>query len=291
MLQGTNEEGSLTAAIGTESGSGTLFFFISEHFEIKKTLDNISGNVHWPLINQDFRRFVLSCDTCQRTVNKKVNHKAPLERLPIIDVPFACICIDLIGPMNPMSSRGHRYVLTAVNMSIRYSEATPLKRISAEEVPEALFGMYCRMGVPQRLHTDTGSQFTSDLMAAINEMLLVKHTMTSLYHAMGNECVERLNGTIKAMLRKLIHKQPKEWDRYLAPLLFALRDAVYESHGFTLFKLMFGKSCRGPTKILKELWTKEIEENEVKYAYTYMLELVERIEGTCALAQNAIRQS
>ena len=70
-----------------------------------------------------------------------------------------------------------------------------------------------------------------------------------------------------------------------------MRDAVHKSHGFTPLELMFGRSCRGPTKILKELWTKEIEENEVKDAYTYMLELRERIEETCALAQDAIKQS
>jgi len=42
---------------------------------------------------------------------------------------------------------------------------------------------------------------------------------------------------------------------------------------------------------LKELWTKEIKENEVKDAYMYMFELRERIEETCALAQDAIRPS
>jgi hypothetical protein len=37
---------------------------------------------------------------------------------------------------------------------------------------------------------------------------------------------------IKATSRKLIGEEVKEWDRYLAPLLFALRDTLYESHGF-----------------------------------------------------------
>lgn len=45
---------------------------------------------------------------------------------------------------------------------------------------------------------------------------------------MENARVERLNGTIKATLRKLISEQPKEWDRYLAPLLFTLRDTIHE---------------------------------------------------------------
>lgn len=41
--------------------------------------------------------------------------------------------------------------------------------------------------------------------------MLLKHTLTIPYNGMGNGCVERLNGTIKAMLRKLIGEQSKEW--------------------------------------------------------------------------------
>src|ERR1043165_1594311 len=264
---------------------------LSAHLGIKKTHDKICNDFYWPSINQDVRRFVLSCDICQRTVDKKVTYRAPMGHLPVLDIPYKCICVDIIGPINPMSSRGHRYVLTIFDLSTRYPDAIPLKGISTEEVSEALFGIYCRMGSPQRIHTDRGSQFTSELMADVNKLLMIKHTMTSPYHAMGNGCVERLNGTIKATLRKLIGEQPKEWDRYLAPLLFALRDAVHESHGFTPFELLFGRSCRGPVKILKEVWTNESVEEEVKDVYTYMLELRERIEETCAMAQGAINQA
>lgn len=231
---------------------------------------------------------MLSCDVCQRAVDKKVNYKATMGHLPVIDVPYKCICVDIVGPINPMSSRGYRYILTIIDLSTRYPEAIPLKGITTEEVAEALFSVYCRMGTPERIHTDRGSQFTSELMAEVNKMLLIRHTLTSPYHAMGNGCVERLNGTIKATLRKLIGEQPKEWDRYLAPLLFALRDAVHESHGFTPFELLFGRSCRGPVKILKELWTNETMQEDVKDVYTYMLELKGRIEDTCAMAQEAI---
>ena len=173
---------------------------LSAHLGIKKTHDKICNDFYWPSINQDVRRFVLSCDICQRTVDKKVTYRAPMGHLPVLDVPYKCICVDIIGPINPMSSRGHRYVLTIIDLSTRYPEAIPLKGISTEEVAEALFGVYCRMGAPQRIHTDRGSQFTSDLMAEVNKMLLIKHTFTSPYHAMGNGCVERLNGTIKQLI-------------------------------------------------------------------------------------------
>lgn len=119
-------------------------------------------------------------------------------------------------------------LLTAANLSTNYPEPTPLKGTITEEA-EAFFGLYCIMSVPQRIHTNRGSQFTSDVMAEINKMLLIKHTLTSSYHATGNGCLERLDGTLKATLKKLI-EQPKEGDKYLAPLLLALRDTVHESH-------------------------------------------------------------
>src|SRR6218665_3623199 len=65
-------------------------------------------------------------------------------------------------------------------------------------------------------------------MAEVNKLLSIKHSFTSTQHAMGNGIVERLNGTIKMTLRKLISEQPKEWDRFIVPLLFTLRDGVHE---------------------------------------------------------------
>jgi len=94
------------------------------------------------------------------------------------------------------------------------------------------------MGVPESIHTDRGSQFTSELMAKVNTLLLVKHTYTSPCYAMDNGIAERLNGTIKMALGKLINEKLKECDRFLVPLLFALRDGVHEGHGFTPFKLV-----------------------------------------------------
>ena len=44
----------------------------------------------------------------------------------------------------------------------------------------------------------------------------------------------------------------KNWDEGINLLLFAVRDAVQESLGFSPFELVFGHSVRGPLKLLKE---------------------------------------
>lgn len=118
-------------------------------------------------------------------------------------------------------------------------------------------------------------------MAEVNRLLSIKHLIRSPYHAVGSGVVERLNGTIKMTLRKLICEQPKEWDRFLVSLLFALRDGVHEGHGFTPFELVYGRSTRGPMKILKELWTHDEVEDEPHNEYQHMLDLKEKISDIC----------
>lgn len=81
---------------------------------------------------------------------------------------------------------------------------------------------------------------------------------------MCNGLVERFNGTLKQMLRRLCAERPKDWDRYLSEALFAYRDTTQESLGFSPFELVYGHTVRGPMRILRELWTKEVTDPDIK---------------------------
>lgn len=264
---------------------------LSAHQGIAKSLARINHEFYWPGLQSDVKRFVKSCRLCQLSATKCGISRAPLGHLPLVGIPFSFISVDLAGPVEPRSSHGNRYILCIVDMATRFADAVALKGISAEEVADALFSFYCRVGIPSKIHTDRGSQFTSELMRDVNKILHIKHSMSSPYHAMGNGAVERLNGTLKATLKKLMFEQPKEWDRFLNPLLFALRDSVHEGHGFTPFELVYGRSARGPMTILKELWTKETATEEVRDTYGYMFDLQNRIEETCKIAQEELAKN
>ena len=124
--------------------------------------------------------------------------------------------------------------------------------------------------------TDQGKQFTVDLMTEIERLLTIKHLQTTPYHPACNELVERFNGTLKTMLRRVCEEKPRQWNRFIPALLFAYRESVQESTGFWPFQLLYGRQVRGPLTILKELWTKEIENEEIKTMYQYVVDLRER---------------
>lgn len=157
--------------------------------------------------------------------------------------------------------------MTVVDFATRYPEAVALKGIETEMVAEALVDKFCRTGVPKEMLTDMGSQFTSELMAEVSRLLSMRQLTTTPYHPMCNGLVERFNGTLKQILRRLCSERPADWDKYLSASLFAYRDAPQDSLGFSPFELVYGHEVRGPMKILRELWTKEVEDPEVRTTY------------------------
>ena len=101
------------------------------------------------------------------------------------------------------------------------------------------------------------------------------------------------NGIMKSMLKRLCSEQPRHWHRYINPLLFAYYEVPHwqESTGFSPFELLYGRAVRGAMFILKELWTKELEEPEVKNSYQYVFELLEKLEDTLKLAQTKLQKA
>lgn len=58
--------------------------------------------------------------------------------------------------------------------------------------------------------------------------------------------VERLNKTLKSMLRNAASSEWKDWDKLVPYLLFAYREVEQASTGFSPLELRHGRSVRGP---------------------------------------------
>lgn len=261
------------------------------HMGMAKTLDRVLESFYWPGVTGDVKRWCNSCDACQRTIPKGRTGKAPLGKTPLISTPFHKVAIDLVGPITPVSSQGNRYILTCVDYATRWPEAVPLPTIDTERVAEALLGIFCRVGFPKEILSDRGSQFTSQLMAEVCRLISVKQAFTTPYHPMANGLNEKFNGTFKAMLRKMCQERPEDWDRYLPAVLFAYREVPQASTGFAPFELLYGRTVNGPVKLLKELWTKDRENDDVLTTYEYVTNLRNRLEETCRLVQHSLEEA
>ncbi|XP_056605021.1 uncharacterized protein LOC130421252 [Triplophysa dalaica] len=174
--------------------------------------------------------------------------------------------MDLIGPLE-RSARGHRFALVIVDYATRYPEAVALRNISATSVADTLFRLISRVGIPKEILTDQGTAFMSRTLRELYGLLGIKTIRTSVYHPQTDGLVERFNRTLKSMIRKFVHEDAKNWDKWLEPLLFAVREVPQASTGFSPFELLYGRQPRGVLDVLREAWEDgpSASKNQIQY--------------------------
>ncbi|KAK7097274.1 hypothetical protein V1264_004279 [Littorina saxatilis] len=259
------------------------------HLGANSTFKRVSAFFFWPGYRQSIKDYCRSCDICQKTFPKGRVPSAPLQPLPVIEVPFSRVCIDLIGPIKPVSARGHQYALVLVDVATRYPEAVPLKSTTTEAVAEALLGIFTRTGLPDEVLSDLGTQFTSDVMREVMRLISVSQLHTTPYHPQTNGLCERFNGTLKSMVKKLMADRPKDWDRYLPFALFAYREIPQESTGYSPFELLYGRNPKGPSELLYHAWTDSSRENQQVPVSQYVQDLKEVLADSVSRAQKAVQ--
>ena len=72
------------------------------------------------------------------------------------DHPMEFICMDLVGPIHPPSSRGNKYILTVIDMLTGFTMAVPIQNTICNTYRDHI---YCTLGGSSRILTDNGSEF------------------------------------------------------------------------------------------------------------------------------------
>ena len=91
-----------------------------------------------------------------RKVAQGTTHKVPMVSLPVMSVPFARIAMDMVGPL-PQTDEGHKFVLTVCDYGMKFPEAFPMKTTTSKEVAEALVELFSRVGLPEEILSDRGT--------------------------------------------------------------------------------------------------------------------------------------
>ena len=118
-----------------------------------ENLDRIATRFYWPGVHQEVVAFCKSCPTCQVTSRSKRDMKAPLVNLPIIDIPFTRIAMDVIGPLDK-SRAGHRYILVICYYATHYPEAFPLRNTKSRQLVNSLIQLLSLVGIPREIIRD-----------------------------------------------------------------------------------------------------------------------------------------
>jgi hypothetical protein len=77
--------------------------------------------------------------------------------------PFRGWGMDMIGKINPPSSKGHQCILAITDYFTKWVEAIPMKTVTSKDVINFIKEhVIHRFGIPQTIMTDGGSVFISE---------------------------------------------------------------------------------------------------------------------------------
>jgi transposase InsO family protein len=103
--------------------------------------------------------------------------------------------VDILGPF-PRAVGGYRFLFVAIDKFTKWSEATPVVNITQGAAVAFLKSIVCRFGVPSRIITDNGTQFTSWIFQEYYEGIGAQLCFESVAHPRSNGQVERANAEI-----------------------------------------------------------------------------------------------
>ncbi|XP_070025882.1 uncharacterized protein [Nicotiana sylvestris] len=170
--------------------------------------------------------------------------------------------MDVIGPIEPKASNGHRFILVSIDYFTKWVEAITLKAVTKKAVVDFVHSnIICCFGTPATIITDNAENLNSNLMREIS-----------------NGVVGAANKNIKKILRKMIQSS-RQWHEKLPFALLGYRTTVRTSVGATSYLLVYGTEVVIPAEVeipsLRIIVEAEIEDSEWVKAHLEQLTLID----------------
>jgi transposase InsO family protein len=136
---------------------------------------------------------------------------------------------------------------------MKWLEQTPIVKINKQSAVKFIKSIICRFGVPNRIITHNGSQFTSRVLQEYFEDLGIQICYASVAHPDSNGQVERANAEIlrdlKTRTYNCLKKHGAKWIDELPCALWGNRTSSSRAMGATPFLLVYGAVVVIPPEI------------------------------------------
>ena len=152
----------------------------------------------WYGMKRDIAEYVALCDTCQRV---KAEHQRPAGLLQPLKVPewkWEEISMDFIVGL-PRTQSGHDSIWVIVDRLTKVAHFIPVKESYQGPKLAELYmtRIVCLHGVPKKIVSDRGTQFTSRFWERLHDSLDTQLNFSSAYHPQIDGQTERINRFLK----------------------------------------------------------------------------------------------
>ena len=117
--------------------------------------------------------------------------------------PFSMWGMDVIRPITPKASNGHRFIFVVIDYFTKWVEAASYASVTKSVVARFIKReIIYRYGLSERIISDNGLNLNNDMITAICTRFKIKHHNSVPYRPKMNGAVEATNKNVK----KIIHE-------------------------------------------------------------------------------------
>ncbi|GAA5873889.1 hypothetical protein JCM1840_000216 [Sporobolomyces johnsonii] len=214
------------------------------HFGSLKTYSALARSFFWPGMGRDVKKYVGSCDGCQRMKSETRKKQGALHPLPVPSRLFSDIALDFVGPLP--KSKGHDYLLTITDRLSGYTRLVGCTtKDDARTVAGLVYEHWVRFfGQPERMVSDRDKLFTSRFWKELHKRMGTKLQMSTAFHPETDGRSERTNKTAVQILRMMVSRRQTDWANHLVATEYAINAATNVATGKSPFELVLGYAPR-----------------------------------------------
>jgi hypothetical protein len=206
--------------------------------------------------------------------------------------PFEIVTTDIMGPLE-ITAQNNKYILVVCDHFTKWVELFAIKSLSAEEAADKLMQVIYRHSAPEAILSDQGTNFQSNLLSELWE-LLDKHKLRNTpYHPQCDGLTERFNRTLQPMIAAYLNERKDDWDDKLAALQFAYNTSVHATTNCSPFELVYGRIPKLPIDLIFDnlrLHT-ELELTQEEYSKQVQRTLTDSFKIVTATTNNKVMKS
>jgi hypothetical protein len=148
----------------------------------------------------------------------------------------------------PRTRASYDSILVVVDHLTKAAHFIPVKTTynSAVLVELYMSRIVCLHGVPKKIVSDRGTQFTSHFWQQLHEALGTHMKFSSAYHPQTDGQTKRTNQILEDMLRACALQDKLGWDKRLPYAEFSYNNSYQASLKMSPFQALYERNCRTP---------------------------------------------
>jgi hypothetical protein len=260
-------------------------------------LDAVVGRmlkyVYWMGMRADVERHIKSCKCIKDGAQPRgvLLRPEPGSLITLAKRPGQSICCDYKSLPKAEQHNGLCAVLVIVDMFSTLNVNVAKEDVTAEGTAQAIWDRWIpHYGVPEQVHADGGSAFTSkEVIQKLNALMRTKTSKITPGNPRGNGMAEKAVKRLRLALLNLVSGHPRSWPDLLTAVTLAHNTSVNPDIGIPPITMHSGIIPRGAMPLEQSL-LEETPGAKSEIALTpnqWVVELVEVMADTCSLIAEA----